>query len=121
MGNSRPAFAGEPSPADVDAKWEGLEGAVRDHEAKLAEESARQEKLFGLARTFNANAEELEAWADTEEKYLSATEDVPTLDDARLKLTTLGSFDSEFAKSAERVDAERALKDEIIGLNYHKG
>lgn len=120
--NGRPAF----TPAEglslesIASVWSGLEEAEKNRENEIETELARQEKLFSLNKQFNSEADELEAWAAEKEAYLGASEEVGTLDDARLKIMHLDVFDEDMNASLSRVENIKGQRDEIVGLNYHR-
>ena len=121
--NGRPAFVAPEglAPADINAKWDELEAAEKVYEQAVDEELARQEKLAGLARNFNNEADDLEAWAGKKEEYLNTKEEVSTLDQAHLKLMHLDVYDEEYQTRQSRLDGARQLQSDIVALNYIKG
>lgn len=119
--NKRPAF-NPPSgldPASIESVWATLAAEEKKREDAINAELARQEKLASLVKRFNSDAEDLEAWAAEKEAYLTAKEDVDTLDAARMKAKFLEVFKAQFAGKGPALAELKALAAEINSLNYH--
>lgn len=120
--NNRPLFtpAAGLSIEEINQNWAKLEELVKSRDAAIGEELSRQEKLYALVKAFNNEAEELEQWAAEQKQYLSTTENVTTLDEARIKITHLDVYDEDYTTSIERLQQANKQKDEILNLNYAK-
>ena len=120
--NNRPKFtpASGLSIEEINQTWGKLEEVVKARDTAIGEELSRQEKLYALVKAFNNEAEELEQWANEQKQYLSAQEEVSTLDQARIKITHLDVFDEDYTTSVGRLQHAKSQKDEILSLNYAK-
>eukprot|EP01095_Lingulamoeba_sp_RSL-Kostka_P016996 TRINITY_DN85_c0_g1_i2.p1 TRINITY_DN85_c0_g1~~TRINITY_DN85_c0_g1_i2.p1 ORF type:complete len:1520 (-),score=772.40 TRINITY_DN85_c0_g1_i2:137-4696(-) len=119
--NNRPAFVPEDnlSQDNINQNFEQLENDSKSRDQAIREELERQEKLASLVKSFNGNAEELEAWASEKQEYLDTKETVDSLDDARLKTMYLDVYDEDFQNTLKNVENLKQQQSEIAALNYN--
>lgn len=106
-------------PSSVSSLWDQVNAQVKEKDAAVSAELARQEKLHTLVKKFNSDADELEAWTNDKEAYLNSEEVVNDLDTARMKVKFLEVFNSEFANKQPVLQELKELKNSISALNYH--
>lgn len=118
--NKRPAFTPALTVESINENWNKLEEVCKARDAAIGDELARQEKIYFLVKAFNSEAEELENWIEDQKKNLSVSEEISTLDQARIKITHLDVADEDSVSKEQRLGRVREQKDEIVSLNYAK-
>eukprot|EP01103_Thecamoeba_quadrilineata_P002430 TRINITY_DN12390_c0_g1_i1.p1 TRINITY_DN12390_c0_g1~~TRINITY_DN12390_c0_g1_i1.p1 ORF type:complete len:1553 (+),score=563.11 TRINITY_DN12390_c0_g1_i1:26-4660(+) len=119
--SKRPAFnpAQGTDQASLAAAWANLNQEEKEHETALNAELQRQEQLAVLVKRFQSDAEDLEAWFNEKEGYLSSQENVDSLDSARLRTKILEVFNAEFTNKSGGITGLTSLADQIRSHNYH--
>jgi len=120
-GHNRPAFApAGHTPADVDAAWTAMQSAEQEHEAALEEEKARQERLDGVHKALQREADQALAYAAEKREQLAAREEVDSLDRAHMQLMHHGVVEEELAASKARLASLEASLEELRAAGYHQ-
>jgi actinin alpha len=118
--SNRPQYTPEGLDPSVTAElFNKVNTASKARDAAIQEELTRQEKAYALAKRFNSDAEDIEAWIASKQTYLSAAEDVKDLDSARLSTANLEVFLIQYNSKTPALDALKQLQAEIQALNYH--